>query len=326
MRIIIYGAGGIGGVIGGHLSRTGTDVVLIGRTGHVTAINEHGLRLVTPTGTHIVRLPAVTSPNQIDFNPEDVVFLCMKGQDTEEALRALLAMKVDVPIFCVQNGVRNEEIAAQYFKRVYGVMVRIGATYLRDGEVTSQRDPPGWVVIGRYPQGTDELAEAVAEKMRRAGFLVKLSADVMPYKWGKLMLNVSNAINTITNVSGEAVRPIVSAARQEFNELLTQAGIRWITQEEIAKDLPEITAPLRGSTGPAEPRSSTWQSLTRQQGSTETEFLNGEVVRLAKKLGRQAPINEKLVRISQEMATNRELPGKYTPDQLSARLGLKPAK
>lgn len=175
MRVIIYGAGGIGGVVGGHLARVGHDVVLIGRPGHVRAINEHGLRLVTPTGTHTLQLPAVTGPDQIDFGPDDIVFLCMKGQNTEEALRDLRTITSDVPIFCLQNGVRNEEISARYFPRVYGVMVRIGAVYLTEGEVTARRDPPGWLVIGRYPQGTDELAEAAAAKLRTAGFMVMVT-------------------------------------------------------------------------------------------------------------------------------------------------------
>ncbi len=60
MRAIIYGAGGIGCVVGGHLSLTGTEVLLIGRPGHVSAIRESGLRFVTPTGTHTLHLPAVT--------------------------------------------------------------------------------------------------------------------------------------------------------------------------------------------------------------------------------------------------------------------------
>lgn len=71
-----------------------------------------------------------------------------------------------------------------------------------------------------------------------------------------------------------------------------------------------------------EAQSSTWQSLARHQGSVETDFLNGEIVRTARKLGKQAPINEKLVRISQEMAANHEPPGKYTPAELSVMLGL----
>jgi len=321
MRFIIYGAGGIGGVIGGHLARTGHEVVLIGRPGNVEAINENGLRLITPTGTHILRIPSVTRPERVDFGSDDVVFLCMKGQDTEGALRDLRAVVEDVPIFCFQNGVRNEEIAARYFPRIYGVMVRVGAVYLKDGEVTARRDPPGWFIMGCYPQGTDELLEEVADELRTASFLVKVTGDVMPYKWGKLMGNVGNAIGAITNGRWEEVIPIMQAAQQELRELLSQAGIRWISGEEVAKEWPEIAAPLRGRLD-TEAQSSTWQSLARRQGSVETEFLNGEVVRLARRLGRQAPINEALVRITQEMAVNHELPGKYTPAQLSSLLGL----
>jgi len=321
MRLIIYGAGGIGCVIGGHLARTGHDVILIGRPGNVRAINEHGLHLITPTGNHILQIPSFTGPEQIDFRSDDVVFLCMKGQNTEGALRDLRAVTEDVPIFCFQNGVRNEEIAAQYFPRVYGVMVRVGAVYLEDGEVTARRDPPGWFIMGCYPQGTDELVEAVADNVRAASFFVKVSEDVMPYKWGKLMGNVGNAIGAITNGRWADVMPIMQAAQQELRDILTQAGIHWVSGEEVNKEWPEITAPLRGRLD-TEAQSSTWQSLAREQGTVETEFLNGEVVRLARRLGCQAPINEELVRISQEMAANHELPGKYTAVQLSSLLGL----
>ncbi len=322
MRVVIYGAGAVGSVMGGYLGRFGHDVVLIGRPGHVTAINEHGLRLVTPTGTNILRLPSVTGPDQIDFRLDDVAFFCVKGQNTEEAIRDLRAMTEDVPIFCIQNGVRNEEIAARYFPRVYGVMAGVRAAYLTDGEVVARDEPPGRLVIGRYPQGTDELAKEVAKKLRTSGFSVMLTPDIMPYKWGKLMANLANAIHAITNVRGkEDVDFIARAARQEFRDTLIQAGIGWISLEDLAEEWPEITLPPRGSLD-MEAQGSTWQSLTRRQGSVETEFLNGEVVRLAKKLGQRAPINEELLRISEEMAANRETPGKYTPNQLCALLGL----
>jgi 2-dehydropantoate 2-reductase len=321
MRLIIYGAGGIGCVIGGHLARTGHNVLLIGRPGHVKAINEHGLRLVTPTGIYTLQIPAVTEPDKIDYEADDVVFLCMKGQNTEAALRDLRAVTEDVPIFCFQNGVRNEEVATKYFPRVYGIMVRVGAVYLTDGEVIARRDPPGWFIIGCYPSGTDELVEAVAAELRTAGFLAKTSPDVMPYKWGKLMGNIGNAVNAITDAGGVGGNPVTDAAQQEFRNILAQAGIRWVSGKEVEQEWPEITAPLRGSLD-VKARSSTWQSLARRQGAVETEFLNGEVVRLAKRLGTQAPINETLMRISQEMATNREPPGKYTLAQLSALLGL----
>lgn len=63
----------------------------------------------------------------------------MKGQDTEAAIEYLKAVIADAPVFCFQNGVRSEEIAAQYFSRVYGLMVRVGAVYLEDGEVIARR-------------------------------------------------------------------------------------------------------------------------------------------------------------------------------------------
>jgi len=162
MRYIIYGAGGIGSIMGGHLARTEHDVILIGRPGHVNFINNNGLHLITPTGTHVLRIPAVTSPSQIDFATGDVILLCMKGQDTELALRDLKRVTEDIPVFCFQNGVRNEEIAIRY-------------------SVIARRDPPGWYVIGRYPKGTDELIEAVAEELRIAGYFVRTTTDVMPY-------------------------------------------------------------------------------------------------------------------------------------------------
>ena len=321
MRIIIYGAGGIGCVVGGHMARTGNDVVLIGRPGHVKAINEHGLRLVTPVGTYILRLPAITEPGQIDYKADDVVFLCVKGQNTEEALRDLKAVTEDIPVFCFQNGVRNEDTVAQYFPRVYGVMVFLPALYRNDGEVLELNEPPGGFIIGRYPKGTDELLEVVATKLRTAGFLVKTVPEVMPCKWGKLMMNLSNAIDAIADTRGDAVEPITSAVGQEFRDVLSQAGIRWVSSDEVKQEWPEIIKPLRGNLD-IKRLSSTWQSLIREQGTVETEFINGEIVQLAKKLGIKAPINETLLRISQEMAANREQPGKYTPAQLCKILGL----
>ena len=321
MRFVIYGAGGIGSIMGGHLARTGHDVILVGRQDHVTTIVESGLRLVTPTGTYILRIPAVTSPNRINFTREDVVCLCMKGQDTEAALEDLKASTGDVPIFCFQNGVRNEEIATHYFSKVYGVMVRVGAVYLKDGEVTARRDPPGWYIMGRYPEGTDDLLEDMAERIRTAGYLVKTVPNIMPYKWGKLISNIGNAIGAITNSDWNSTMMIFHAAMNEAIDVITRAGINRISQEQVAKDWPEITAPLRGSLS-TEAQSSTWQSLARHQGSVETEYLNGEIVRLATRLGMQAPINEKLMKISQDMAANHEMPGKYTATQLSNMLGL----
>jgi 2-dehydropantoate 2-reductase len=321
MRYIIYGAGGIGSIMGGHLARTGHDVILIGRPGHVNVINNHGLRLITPTGTYVLQLIAVTDPDMVDFTPGDVVFLCMKGQDTEPALQVLKNVVEDVPVFCFQNGVRNEEIASAYFTRVYGVMVRVGAVYLKDGEVIARRDPPGWYIMGRYPEGTDEIVQTVAEELRGAGYLVRVTSDVMPYKWGKLMTNLGNSIDAITDGDWESTRSIRLGVFEEARAILEKADVKWISQEQVSQEWPEINKPLHGQMDTGA-RSSTWQSLTRQQGNVETEFLNGEIVRLAASMGLRAPLNEKLTSLAREMAAHHELPGKYTPAKLGAILKL----
>jgi 2-dehydropantoate 2-reductase len=322
MRYIIYGAGGIGSTMGSYLARAGRSAVLVGRRGHVGAVTAGGLRLVTPAGDYVVRLPAVTAPADIKFGAEDVVCLCVKGQDTETALRDLKDAVDEIPVFCFQNGVRNEEIAAGFFPRVYGVMVRVGAQYLEDGTVTVRRDPPGWYLVGRYPAGTDALAEAVAGDLRAAGYLVRTTGDVMPYKWGKLMANLGNAIDGITGCDWGTTRSIYRAVFEEARAIVAKAGIRWISQERLAQEWPETRQPPRAEFDTIQ-RSSTWQSLARRQGSVETEFLNGEIVRLARRLGLTAPLNEKLVEITARMAANHEQPGKYPPEQLSEILKFK---
>ena len=68
--------------------------------------------------------------------------------------------------------------------------------------------------------------------------------------------------------------------------------------------------------------SSTWQSLMRGIGTAESEYLNGEIVRLGEQVGMETPINSALTRIVMDMAGRREPPGRYTPPELCALLGL----
>lgn len=320
MRTIIYGAGGIGCVIGGHLSRAGYDVILIGRPGRVKLINEKGLGLVTPSGTYNNRIPAVTGPEQIDFRPDDLVFLCMKGQDTETAVNDLKKVVDDVPVFCFQNGVRNEEIVSDKFNNVYAVMVRVGAEYLKDEEVLARRDPPGWFIISRYPEGTDKNTKTAAEILRNAGFYVKTVRDAIPYKWGKLLVNTGNAVDALCSGEVNEIRDLMGEIQRESIIIMEKAGIEWVSQEETAKNWPEITRPLKGQLKVI-PHSSTWQSLARARGSVETAFLNGEFVRLAEKTGTEAPLNEKLLQLMKQAVENNDSPGKYSVDELRKILG-----
>jgi 2-dehydropantoate 2-reductase len=89
MRFVVYGAGAIGGVLGGRLAPHGHDVVLIARGAHHDAIRDRGLRVESPDGSVTLSIPVVDNPAALDLGTDDVVLLCMKSQDTEPALVAL---------------------------------------------------------------------------------------------------------------------------------------------------------------------------------------------------------------------------------------------
>jgi len=222
-----------------------------------------------------------------------VVLLCVKGQDTEARVKELQKITKKVPIFCLQNGVRNEEITAKYFASVYGAVIWTDAVYLNPGEVLAGFDPIARYALGRYPQGTDNMVETVVTALRNSGLMATSTPNIMLYKWNKLIMNLANSIIAITGKSVRELKSINSAITQEAQGILTKKGIRWITTEEIIKEWPEFATPIQRRLE-MNTQGSTWQSLMRQQGSVETDLLNGEIVRLAKELGQPAPINEKL--------------------------------
>ena len=86
MRFIVYGAGGVGGVVGARLAQHGHDVVLIARGAHYEAIRAGGLRIESPDAVVTVRLPVFNRPDQLSFAKSDFVLLAMKSQDTLHAV------------------------------------------------------------------------------------------------------------------------------------------------------------------------------------------------------------------------------------------------
>jgi len=192
---------------------------------------------------------------------------------------------------------------------------------MNDGEVICRRDPPGWLVMGIYPNGTNELLEEVGSTLRKADLYVLVTPDVMPFKWGKLMTNLGNAVGAITNGSFRDTIQITQAAQEEASKILKEAGIRWLSEAQIRQEWPDFGAKPR-SVMNTEEQSSTWQSLGRQQGTVETDFLNGEILRVAQRLGKAAPINETITRITSDMAIKKEKPGKYSTVELRRILGL----
>jgi 2-dehydropantoate 2-reductase len=108
MRFVIYGAGAVGGVVGGRLFQAGHEVVLIARGRHLAAIQQRGLTLESPVASQTLAIPAVGAPSEIAFRPGDLVLFAMKTNDTQAAVGELVAAAgPDIPIACLQNGVES---------------------------------------------------------------------------------------------------------------------------------------------------------------------------------------------------------------------------
>ena len=167
MRIVVYGAGGIGGVIGARLFESGHDVALIARGAHLEAIQANGLRIDSATGSRTLPVPVVGHPRELDLDADDVVVLAMKSQDTVGALEALVAVRARRhDVVCAQNGVANERAALRVFANVYGMCVMCPTGHLEPGVVEAYSSPvTGLLDVGRYPawgrrHGRDDCGRA----------------------------------------------------------------------------------------------------------------------------------------------------------------------
>ena len=312
MRFVFYGIGAIGGGLAASLAKSGQEVVGIARGAQLDAVRKNGLRVLSPKTDDVVKFPCVAGPGEIDFRPDDVIFLTMKTQDTKAALEALQKSGVrEQAIVCAQNGIDNERLALRHFENVYGAVVMMPADFVKPGEGVINCGPKlGVFNIGRYPRGVDKVAEDICRALDDAGFAGFPEADVMPGKYGKLLMNLSNVLDA---AAGEAARKskLADLAKAEAEAVLKTAGID-CTKGFRHDDLMQIT-PVPGvkRTG-----SSSAQSLVRGAGSIETNYLNGEIVLIGRLHGVPVPVNEFLCDLGRRLVVEGIAPGSLSIEAL----------
>ena len=345
MRYIIIGAGAVGGTIGGCLFQGGHEVVLVARGAHLAALRSDGLRLATPFGTEMLPIPAVSGPAAVELRHDDVLILATKTQDADALLAEWawqpVAAGLDgppesvaaevVPVACAQNGVASERFALRRFRYVYGIYVWLPATHLEPGTVEAQGAPlAGVLQVGRYPAGTDPMAGRIGEDLTKSRFFAPVSADVMRWKYAKLLDNLNNAIEALCGRehTGFAAEPksedaaeLYRRTRAEGTAALRAAGIAHASRAEIAELIGDHVR-IGQVDGSARSGGSSWQSLTRGAGTIEADFLNGEVVLLGRMYGVPTPVNEALQRLANRAAADRRTPGFMSPAEVLAAAGV----
>jgi 2-dehydropantoate 2-reductase len=331
-RYVVFGAGAIGCVIAGLLNRAGSRVVCVARPAYAKALTD-GIVIKENNEESTVRSDAVTSVNDLTPEPRDIAMITTKSQATESAVEDLYHWYGEkLRVVCLQNGVRNEVIAARRFEQIYAGLVFFSAVQLEPSVITL---PQGrTIAIGCYPDGLDTTAHRISDDLKQAGFDAIASPHVMSMKWGKLVANLNNAVCAITGfwleqaMADPETRRLMVEVREEGLRVLDAAGIdveppesepspiriREMTKklkqppkhQEDFKDLPEAQRTY----------ASTWQDLRIGRKTGEAHFLNGEIVALGEKLGIATPYNSTLLKTIDRMFEERLAPGLYSPREL----------
>ena len=314
----MYGAGGIGCYVGGRLAATGAAVTFVGRPRMADVVAEHGLRLTDYLGGELR-----VEPGDVRYESTaaaaaaaDLVLVTVKSAATDTAAGELAGvLKPGAIVVSFQNGVRNGDMLRERLtdQIVLTGMVPFNVLNRRGG--VFHQGTEGALDIQSHPGLTPYL-----DAFARAGLPLTQHDDILPVQWAKLLLNLNNPINALSNLplrdelSQRTYRRCLAAAQAEALGLLDAKGIRPAQLLPVAMHrfpailrLPDfLFRRLAAKMLAIDPlaRTSMWEDLEAGR-PTEIDYLNGEVVRLADALDRPAPVNRKLVALIREAETNR---------------------
>lgn len=329
-RICIYGAGAIGCYLGGRLAARGADVGFIGRPGIGEELRQHGLALTHYDGRDW-RVP----PEAIAFStgPDavasaELILMTVKSGATAQAATELAGViRPDAAVISFQNGSGNAQIlqAALPGRSVLAGMVPFNVVKRGPGAFhqASEGEPEVEDCAALAPYLTD---------FTRAGFALRQHRDMPPVQWAKLLLNLNNAINALSGLplqqelAQRDYRRCLALAQAEALALLNEAGIHparltplpagWIPALLRLPDALFTRLARKMLAIDPSARSSMADDLAAGR-QTEVDWINGEVVGLARQLGRQAPVNACLVSLVKAAEADE---ARWTGDALLAEL------
>jgi 2-dehydropantoate 2-reductase len=296
-RTAVVGAGAVGSFFGAMLARAGHAVTLIGRAAHVQAIERDGLRLEMGGKVEHVRLDAGTSLSAAEG--ADLVLFCVKSTDTEAAARELAPhLASDALVMSLQNGVENAAtIAMQVRNPVLPTVVYVATAMPEPGCV--RHFGRGDLVIGPLDAtaagdlGLARRMHDVVALFGSAGVPVKVSPDVRPELWAKLLVNCAyNAISALAQApyglmaQQAGIRELQHAIVREFVAVAEADGVP-LTLDGAMQAVDRIAATMPGQL------SSTAQDVARGKPS-EIDHLNGFIARRGQALGVPTPVNQAL--------------------------------
>ena len=311
LKVLVFGAGAVGGYIGGALLAAGIDVTFLVRESAAEGLRDHGFHLTDYRGLDLKlgEVPCVTSLSQVAV-PADIVLLTVKCTGVAQAAQELSDwISPTTLVVCFQNGVGSKSIAAKTIpsEQLLSGMVPFNVLYGERGHL--HRGVEGDLKVERHP-----TLEPLLEVWNRIGIPALACDDFESVAWGKLLLNLNNAVNALAGVpiveelSQRDFRRVLAACMKELLAALKSAGIEVDLPDTPAGILPwvlvlpnwlfqRVASKMLAIDHLA--RSSMWEDLERRR-TTEVEFLNGAVIALAERQGVSATANRKIMELVRE--------------------------
>ncbi len=325
--IAIAGAGSIGCFVGGMLVAGGRRVTLLARPRVIGEIEASGLRPTSFEGFDqtIAANQFALSENPSVISDAAVVLVTVKSADTI-AMADVIARHAspDVVIVSLQNGVGNTAMLRNRLpgRRVLGGMVPFNVIALGQGRF--HRATSGDIVIEQDEARTAEMLSVPGLKVRPTG-------NIDGVQWGKLLLNLNNALNALADLPlrrqlaqrpwrrlfADQVAEGLAAIRAEGIEPVSPTPIPLGWMPPLLRLPDPIFDALLGRTMKIDPeaRSSMWEDLQRGR-RTEVDYLQGVITGIAERRGLEAPLSRRIVELIRQAETNGKGSPGLTPQQI----------
>ena len=307
-HIVVLGAGSIGCFVGGAWLAAGCRVSFIGRETIGSQLREGGMTLSDHVGwqTHLAHDSIDYSTKPAAMAKADIVALCVKSGATAAAAKQIATHARRKPaVISFQNGVSNVDTLKGLLPKLEVIQGMVPFNVANLGGGRFHKGTSGQLTVADTAT-TRALAEQIGDRPGR----LRLTEDMPGVAWGKLLINLNNAVNAL---SGETLleqlgkrdyRRVVAASILEALDLLKSAGIqpaqigplppKLLPHALAAPDVVFRNLLRKVQKIDAHARASMADDLAAGR-ETEIDYLNGEIVRLAQALGRTAPVNSAIV-------------------------------
>ncbi|MGH8674027.1 MAG: 2-dehydropantoate 2-reductase [Burkholderiales bacterium] len=311
MKICVFGAGAVGGVIAAWLARTGHEVSVVARGAHLTAIREQGLRIASGGSESVARVLADSEPAQL--GPQDYVIVAVKGQSLPGVAAAIAPLiGATTSVVTAMNGVpwwffdrlpfgggtlRLESLdpggaisRAIPTERVVGCVVHLAASLLEPGLI--RHNMGARLILGEPGGRNTGRTQGLAEALRGAGFEAVVSPFIERDFWVKLLGNVSfNPVSALTLATADRmiadpqVKAYMVAIMRECLAVGRAVGVDADIDPEARIDMARVLGTFKTS------------MLQDMEGgkSLEIDGLLTGTLEIARKAGVAAPCTESLL-------------------------------